>query len=50
MTLEDPAYRTIAERAGFPPRFRDGSSFRTFVAGEYKRYGELMKAEGLELE
>jgi len=50
VTLEDPAYRAIALRAGFPPSFRDGDSFRDFVAEEYKRYGELMKAEGLELQ
>lgn len=50
MTLDDPTYRTIAERAGFPPFFRDGPAFRNFVADEYKRYGELMKAEGLELQ
>lgn len=50
VTLDDPAYRAIALRAGFPPSFRDGDSFRTFVTGEYRRYGELMKAEGLELQ
>jgi tripartite-type tricarboxylate transporter receptor subunit TctC len=47
-TLEDPAFRTIAERAGFPPFFRDGPAFRTFVGGEFTRYGTMMKAEGLE--
>lgn len=50
VTLDDPAYRTIALRAGFPPYFREGDSFRTFVTEEYKRYGVLMKAEGLELQ
>ena len=50
VTLEEPGYRTIAERAGFPPYFRDGNSFRTFVGEEYKRYGVLTKAEGLELQ
>ena len=50
VTLDDPAYRTIAERAGFPPYFRSGAAFKDFVNGEYKRYGELMKAEGLELQ
>lgn len=48
-TLEDPAYLTIAERAGFPPLFRDGAAFRTFVGGEFTRYGSMMKAEGLDL-
>lgn len=47
-TLEDPAFRSIAERAGFPPFFRDGTAFRTFVGGEFTRYGAMMKAEGLE--
>ncbi len=47
-TLEDPAFRTIAERAGFPPYFRDGAAFRNFVGGEFTRYGTMMKAEGLE--
>ena len=47
-TLEDGAFRTIAERAGFPPYFRDGAAFRTFVGGEFTRYGTMMKAEGLE--
>lgn len=50
VTLEDPAYRTIALRAGFPPSFRDGDNFRDFVTEEYRRYGTLMKAEGLELQ
>ena len=49
-TLDDPAYRTIALRAGFPPFFRGGEEFREFVGGEFKRFGEQMKAEGLELE
>ncbi len=47
-TLEDPAFQTVAERAGFPPFFRDGTAFRTFVGGEFTRYGAMMKAEGLE--
>ncbi len=50
MTIDDPAYRTIALRAGFPPFFRDGAAFRGFVAGEFKRFGEQMKVEGLELQ
>lgn len=50
VTLEDPAYRAIAERAGFPPLFRDGATFRKFVGDEYTRYGVLTKAEGLELQ
>lgn len=49
-TLEDPAYRAIAVRAGFPPYFRDGAEFRSFVGEEYKRFGAQMKAEGLELQ
>ncbi len=47
-TLEDPAFQTVAERAGFPPFFRDGTAFRAFVGGEFTRYGAMMKAEGLE--
>jgi len=49
-TLDDPAYQTIALRAGFPPMFRDGAAFRSFVAGEFKRFGDQMKIEGLELQ
>jgi tripartite-type tricarboxylate transporter receptor subunit TctC len=49
-TLEDPAYRAIALRAGFPPYFRGGDAFRTFVGEEFKRFGVQMKAEGLELQ
>ncbi len=48
--LDDPAYRAIAERAGFPPYFRTGQEFRTFVGAEFARYGAFMKAEGLELQ
>jgi len=47
-TLEDPAYRALAERGGFPPHFRDGDATRIFVAGELAKYGPIIKAEGLE--
>jgi tripartite-type tricarboxylate transporter receptor subunit TctC len=49
-TLEDPAYRAIALRAGFPPYFRGSDAFRSFVGEEFKRFGGQMKAEGLELQ
>lgn len=48
--LEDPSYRAIAERAGFPPYFRDGQAFRSFVGAEFTRYGGMMKAEGLDVQ
>ncbi len=47
-TLEDPAYRAIAERGGFPPLFRDGKSAKSFVASEFAKYGPIIKAEGLD--
>jgi tripartite-type tricarboxylate transporter receptor subunit TctC len=47
--LENPAYRQVATRAGFPPLFRDGEAFGAFVRAEYARYGDLMRQEGLEL-
>ncbi len=49
-TLDDPAYRAIALRAGFPPFFREGAEFRGFVGEEFKRFGDQMKVEGLELQ
>jgi tripartite-type tricarboxylate transporter receptor subunit TctC len=49
-TLDDPEYRKIALRAGFPPYFRPGEAFRTFVGEEFKRFGSQMKDEGLELQ
>lgn len=49
-TLDDPAYQAIARRAGFPPYFRTGNAFRTFVGEEFKRFGAQMKVEGLELQ
>lgn len=47
--LETPAYREAATRAGFPPLFRDGEAFNTFVRQEYDRYGATMRQEGLEI-
>lgn len=47
-TLEDPAYRAIAERGGFPPLFRDGKAVKSFVASEFAKYGPIIKAEGLD--
>jgi tripartite-type tricarboxylate transporter receptor subunit TctC len=47
--LETNAYREAATRAGFPPLFRDGEAFNTFVRQEYERYGTKMRQEGLEL-
>jgi tripartite-type tricarboxylate transporter receptor subunit TctC len=49
-TLDDPDYRKIALQAGFPPHFRTGEAFRPFVGGEFKRFGDQMKVEGLELQ
>ena len=47
-TLEDPAYRALAERGGFPPAFRDGEATEAFVKSELAKYGPIIKAEGLE--
>ena len=49
-TLDDPDYRKIALQAGFPPYFRTGEAFRPFVGDEFKRFGQQMKVEGLELQ
>lgn len=47
--LASPAYREAATRAGFPPLFRDGEAFGSFLSGEFTRYGSLMRQEGLDL-
>jgi tripartite-type tricarboxylate transporter receptor subunit TctC len=49
-TLEAPAYQAVALRAGFPPYFRTGDAFRTFVADEFRRFGVQIKVEGLDLQ
>jgi tripartite-type tricarboxylate transporter receptor subunit TctC len=47
--LDTPAYREAALRAGFPPLFRDGEAFGSFIRQEYERYGAMMRGEGLEI-
>jgi len=47
--LATPAYREAATRAGFPPLFRDGEAFGTFLNSEFTRYGVQMRQEGLDL-
>lgn len=47
--LATPAYREAATRAGFPPLFRDGAAFGTFLNSEFTRYGVQMRQEGLDL-
>lgn len=47
--LSNPAYREAATRAGFPPLFRDGEAFGTFLNSEFARYGTQMRQEGLDL-
>lgn len=49
-TLEDPAYRTTAEKGGFPPLFRDSAATKAFVGSEYVKYGPVIKSEGIELQ
>jgi tripartite-type tricarboxylate transporter receptor subunit TctC len=48
-TLETPAYRDAAIRAGFPPLFRDGAAFAPFLRSESERYGVAIRQEAPDL-
>jgi tripartite-type tricarboxylate transporter receptor subunit TctC len=49
-TLKDAHYREIAERAGFPPYYRAGDELKGFVRSEYKRYGEFIRDEKIDMQ
>jgi tripartite-type tricarboxylate transporter receptor subunit TctC len=49
-TLEEPRYREIAERSGFPPYARTDDALRTFIHAEFERYGKFIKDEKIDIQ